>query len=404
MLDGLLHMPWWADLIAVLLATHLTIVSVTLYLHRCQAHRAITLHPWVSHIFRFWLWFTTGQTTREWVSVHRKHHAFTETENDPHSPHVHGIRKVLLEGAELYRVSAVDPQVSEEYGHGTPDDWLENNIYKRYTNVGIGTCLVIYVLLFGPIGLTYWAIHMAWIPFFAAGLVNGAGHYWGYRNFEPQDGSTNLINIGLIIGGEELHNNHHAYPSSARFSVHWWEFDIGWMYIRLLSAVGLAEVKKVAPRPKQNSSLAEKDKLDLESVRAMVTSKLHIMADYARQVTRPVLKAEIARAEGNYRSALKRVQKAIIRERSLMTHPQIEYLNQILHENLQLKTVYEYQQRLTEVWTRKYRNNEGMLKAVAEWCQEAEATGIRVLEDFARSLRNYSLQPIYNHTRQVYSV
>jgi len=251
--------------------------------------------------------------------------------------------------------------------------------------------------LFGPIGLTYWAIQLAWIPIFAAGLVNGAGHYWGYRNFEPQDGSTNLTNIGIIIGGEELHNNHHAYPSSARFSVKWWEFDIGWMYIRLLSALGLAEVKKVAPRPIQQSVQAGKRQLELDTVRAMLTSKLHVMADYAKQVTLPVLKAEIGQADGTYRTTLKRVQKAIIRERSIMTGVQIDYLNQILHDNLQLKTVYDYQQRLTEVWTRKYKNNKEMLRAVAEWCQQAEATGIRVLEEFARSLRDYSLQPIYNH-------
>lgn len=396
MLDGVLQLPWWGDLICVLLATHLTIVSVTLYLHRCQAHHAITLHPFISHIFRFWLWFTTGQNTKEWVAVHRKHHAHTECEDDPHSPHVHGIKKVLFEGVELYRISAFDPKVSEEYGHGTPDD-LAESFYKQYSFTGMGTCLLVYLALFGPIGLTYWAIQLAWIPFFAAGLVNGAGHYWGYRNFEPQDGSTNLTNLGVIIGGEELHNNHHAYPSSARFSVHWWEFDIGWMYIRLLSAVGLAEVKKVAPRPKQQRLQQEKELLDLESVRAMLTSKLHVMADYAKQVTLPVLKAEIVQADETYRTTLKRVQKAIIREQSLMTGPQIEHLNQILHDNLQLKTVYDYQQKLTEVWTRKYKNNEGMLKAVAEWCQEAEATGIRVLQEFARSLRSYSLHPIYNH-------
>jgi stearoyl-CoA desaturase (delta-9 desaturase) len=397
MLDGILQLPWWGDLICVLLATHLTIVSVTLYLHRCQAHHAITLHPVVSHLFRFWLWFTTGQNTKEWVSVHRKHHACTEGENDPHSPYVYGIGKVLLEGAELYRLSALDPQVSKEYGHGTPDD-LAERFYKRYSFTGMGICLIIYLTLFGPIGLTYWAIQLAWIPFFAAGLVNGAGHYWGYRNFEPQDGSTNLVNLGIIIGGEELHNNHHAYPSSARFSVHWWEFDIGWMYIRLLSAIGLAEVKKVAPRPKQQPVLQpKKELLDLESVRAMLTSKLHVMADYAKHVTLPVLKAEIGQADGSYRTTLKRVQKAIIRERSIMTGTQVHHLNQILHDNLQLKTVYDYQQKLTEVWTRKYKDNKEMLRAVAEWCQEAEATGIRVLEEFARSLRNYSLQPIYNH-------
>jgi len=305
---------------------------------------------------------------------------------------------VLLEGAELYRISAKNPQVSKEYGHGTPDDWIEHNLYKRYSFGGIFSCLITYVVLFGPIGLTFWAIQMAWIPIFAAGLVNGAGHYWGYRNFEPQDGSTNLTNIGLIIGGEELHNNHHAYPSSAKFSIHWWEFDVGWMYIRALSVLGLASVKKVAPRPTLPHLQQTKEQLELDSVRAMVTSKLHVMADYAKQVTLPVLKTEIGlAADGSYKDTLKRCQKAIIRERSLMTAPQLEHLSHILHDNLQLKTVYEYQQKLTELWTKKYKNNEGMLRAVTEWCQAAEETGIRVLVEFAQSLRSYSLQPVYNH-------
>lgn len=394
MLDGMLDLPWWGELMCVLAATHITIVSVTLYLHRCQAHRAITLHPIISHFFRLWLWITTGQNTKEWVSVHRKHHAHTEEEEDPHSPYVYGIGKVLLQGTELYRAAAFDPKVSDEYGHGTPDDWMEHKVYSRFTFSGIGFCLISYVALFGFLGITYWAIQMVWIPLFAAGLVNGGGHYWGYRNFETSDGSTNLTNIGILIGGEELHNNHHAYPSSARFSVNWWELDIGWVYIRLLSAVGLAQVKKVAPQPIQNS---EKELLDLDTVRAMVTSQLHIMADYAKQVTLPVLKAEMLQADLHYRSTLKCIKKAIVRERSRMTAPQLENLSQILHSNLQLNTVYEHQQRLLDVWTRKYKSNEGMLHSVAEWCQEAEKTGIRVLEDFARSLRGYALHPVYNY-------
>ena len=300
-------------------------------------------------------------------------------------------------GAELYRVAAADENICQEYGHGTPDDWIERNLYERYSYSGLGLSMLVYLILFGPLGLTYWAIQMAWIPFFAAGLVNGGGHYWGYRNFETQDGSTNLINIGIIIGGEELHNNHHAYPSSARFSVHWWELDIGWLYIRLLGALKLAQVKKVAPRPIQHIVENEKERLDIETVRAMVSSRLHIMADYAKHVTIPVLKAEIGQAEGHYRTALKHIRKAMIIERSRMTAPQIEHLNQVLRDNLQLKIVYEYQQRLIQVWSQKYKNNEGMLRAVAEWCQEAEATGIRVLEEFARSLKNYSIKPIYNY-------
>ena len=394
MLDGMLDLPWWGEALFILATTHVTIVAVTLYLHRCQAHRALDLHPILSYFFRFWLWITTGQSTREWVAVHRKHHARVEQEDDPHSPFVYGINKVLWQGAELYREAAADPTVSRDFGHGTPKDWIERKLYVRYSNLGIGILFFAFVILFGPLGITYWAIQMAWIPFLAAGVINGGGHYWGYRNFETQDGSTNLTNIGLLIGGEELHNNHHAYPSSAKFSVHWWELDIGWYYIRLFSVLGLAKIKKVAPQPTRDEG---KQTLDLDAMRAIVNSRLHIMANYAKQVTLPVLKAEIGLADSRYRVVLKRVRKAIIRERSRMTPPQLENLNLVLLENRQLKVVYEYQQRLKELWARKYKSHENMLHALIEWCQEAEKTGIRVLEEFAKSLRGYALQPVYNY-------
>ena len=394
MLQGLLTWPWWGEALFVLGTTHLTIVSVTIYLHRCQAHRALELHPVLSHFFRAWLWLSTGQSTREWVAVHRKHHARVEGKEDPHSPFIYGINKVLWQGAELYRVAAKDPQVSRDFGHGTPNDWIERKLYTPYDNVGLGLLFVAFVVLFGPIGITYWAIQMVWIPLFAAGVINGGGHYWGYRNFETEDGSTNLTNIGVLIGGEELHNNHHAYPSSAKFAAHWWELDIGWWYIRLFSALRLARIKKVAPQP---TLIKEKQALDLDAVRAIVSSRLHIMADYAQQVTIPVLKSEMMQADQRYRVALKRVRKALVRERSRMTKLQLENLNSVLVENRQLKIVYDYQQRLKELWTRNYKSHENMLKALLEWCQEAEKTGIRVLEDFARSLRGYALQPVYNY-------
>lgn len=394
MLTGILDWPWWGEMLFVLGTTHLTIVSVTLYLHRCQAHRSLTLHSSVSHLFRFWLWVTTGQETKEWVAVHRKHHARTEQEGDPHSPYVHGIKKVLWQGAELYRVDAKNPQVSEEFGHGTPDDWMERNVYTRFTFTGMVSLLIVFVALFGPIGITYWAIQLVWIPFFAAGVVNGLGHFWGYRNFEPQDGSTNISSIGILIGGEELHNNHHAYPSSAKFSMNWWEFDVGWLYIRVLSILGLASVKKVAPRPTQHK---HKEALDLEGVKAIINSRLHIMADYAKQVSLPVLNAEILDADSTCRDVLKRARVGLVRERSRMTAPQIESLNSALLSNRQIKTVYEYQQRLKDLWLKNYKTHEGMLQALIEWCQQAEKTGISVLEDFAKSLRGYALQPVYNH-------
>lgn len=394
MLDGILDLPWWGEILCVLITTHLTILGVTLYLHRSQAHRALDLHPVISHFFRFWLWMTTGQSTKEWVAVHRKHHARTEQAEDPHSPFVHGINKVLWQGVELYRIAAKDPQVCKDFGHGTPEDWMEHRVYGPFSNSGIGLLFVTFVILFGPLGITYWAIQMAWIPFFAAGVINGGGHYWGYRNFETKDGSTNITNIGFLIGGEELHNNHHAYPSSAKFSVHWWELDIGWWYIRLLSALRLARVKKIAPQP---TRLNHKQSLDLDAVRAIVSSRLHIMANYAKHVTLPVLKAEMVQADSRYRAALKRIRKTVIRERSRMTPPQLENLNSVLLENRQLKIVYEYQQQLKELWARNYKSHENMLNALIEWCQEAEKTGIRVLEEFAQSLRGYALQPIYNY-------
>lgn len=394
MLDGILDLPWWGEILCVLGTTHLTILGVTLYLHRSQAHRALELHAVLSHFFRFWLWLTTGQNTKEWVAVHRKHHARTEQAEDPHSPFIYGINKVLWQGAELYRDAAADPKTSADFGHGTPDDWLEQRLYKPFGNIGISLLFFIFVILFGPLGITYWAIQMAWIPFLAAGVINGGGHYWGYRNFETKDGSTNITNIGVLIGGEELHNNHHAYPSSAKFAVHWWEVDVGWWYIRLFSTLGLAKIKKVAPRPTRDG---RKQTLDLDAVRAIVSSRLHIMADYAKQVTLPVLKAEMIQADSRYREVLKRVRKTVIRERSRMTPPQLENLNSVLVESRQLKIVYEYQQRLKELWARNYKNHESMLHALIEWCQEAEKTGIRVLEEFAQSLRGYALQPIYNY-------
>ncbi len=254
MMGGIWDLPWWGYIAYTLLLTHITIVAVTVYLHRHQAHRAVDLHPIISHFFRFWLWLTTAMVTRQWVAVHRKHHARVETAEDPHSPVVFGIRKVLLEGAELYRAEARDPAIAEKYGHGTPDDWLERNIYSTRFEYGTPLMLVIDLILFGLLGLSVWAIQMAWIPFFAAGVVNGLGHYWGYRNYELPDASTNFMPWGILIGGEELHNNHHAFPSSAKFSSKWWEFDLGWLHIRALCALGLARVKKIAPKPMRDSS------------------------------------------------------------------------------------------------------------------------------------------------------
>ena len=308
-LNGLLEWSLWQEVLFVIASTHLTIVSVTLYLHRCQAHRALDLHPLVSHVFRLWLWLTTAMVTRQWVAVHRKHHAKTETAEDPHSPQVLGIGQVMTQGAELYARAARDPEISREYGHGAPNDFIERQLYSRYSNLGIILLLVAFVALFGAMGLTYWAIQMIWIPIFAAGFINGVGHYWGYRNFETEDAATNLMNVAFVVGGEELHNNHHAYPGSAKFSIRPWEFDLGWGYIWLLKSVGLASVRKVAPRPLPSD--AASTALDIEAVSAMVSSRLHVMADYAQKVTLPILQKEMRLADGVYKSALNRIKKTL---------------------------------------------------------------------------------------------
>jgi len=241
--SGLMPLPWWGYIVVTLALTHVTIAAVTIYLHRSQAHRGLDLHPAIANFFRFWLWLTTGMLTKEWVAIHRKHHAKVETDDDPHSPQTRGINAVLLTGAELYRVASKDADMMEKYGHGTPDDWVERNVYARFSWQGVGLMLAVDLVLFGPIGATIWAVQMMWIPVTAAGVINGLGHYWGYRNFACKDASTNIVPWGIIIGGEELHNNHHAYGTSAKLSSRWYEFDIGWLYIRMLQLFGLAKVE-----------------------------------------------------------------------------------------------------------------------------------------------------------------
>lgn len=392
MFNGILDLPWWGVVIATLILTHITIASVTIFLHRYQAHRAIEVHPFVSHFFRFWLWLTTSMVTKQWVAIHRKHHAKCETEQDPHSPVVLGINTVLWTGAELYRKEADKQETLDAYGHNTPDDWLENNLYSGRTNkLGIAMMLVTNVVLFGPIGITVWAIQMAWIPFWAAGVINGVGHYLGYRNFEVSDGSTNISPWGIIIGGEELHNNHHAFGSSAKFSVKWWEFDIGWMYIQILSFFGLAKVKKRAPKPILDSS---KLALDKDAVMALVTNRFQVMSNYARQVMKSVYKEEVQRTEdGILRFQLKKVRKLLVRDNFLMDNTAREKLATALSQHKALDTAYEFRQRLEAIWQKTTDSQEQLLAALQEWCSQAEASGIKSLQEFAQSLKNYSLQP-----------
>ncbi len=389
LLNGLVDLPWWGYVLVTLALTHVTIASVTIFLHRHQAHRALDLHPALSHFFRFWLWLTTGMVTKEWAAVHRKHHARCETEEDPHSPQVLGLRKVLLEGAELYRREARNPETLEQFGKGTPDDWIERHLYTPYNRLGIGLMLGIDLLLFGPIGLTVWAVQMLWIPFFAAGVINGVGHYWGYRNFQSPDASTNIVPWGILIGGEELHNNHHAFPSSAKLSVQPWEFDIGWLYIRIAEKLGLARVRKVAPRLVIDPG---KEEVDAETVQAMLVNRFHVIAQYVRGVVLPVLREELRRADDSCRHLLRRAKRPLVRGEAVMDEADRDTLQSALGRSQSLRTVYEYKQRLQELWQRRMGPAE-LAQQLREWCQQAEASGIRYLQDFARRIRGLSLAP-----------
>ncbi len=393
MVSGLLSLSVWQLVGVGLILTHITIASVTIYLHRCQAHRALDLHPVMSHFFRFWLWLTTGMVTKEWVAVHRKHHAKCETKDDPHSPIVLGIGKVLYEGAELYNVARHDANNLDKYGVGTPNDWLEQNLYSPWRNWGIISMLIVEVALFGPLGITLWAIQMMWIPLWAAGVINGLGHYLGYRNFETRDASTNLIPLGLFIGGEELHNNHHAYPSSAKLSARWYEFDLGWGYIRMMSMLKLAHVKRVALESKIDWA---KPMADAETVMAVLKNRVHVMALYSRNVIDPVLKLEIKLADSKTRKLLKKAKPLVNGKAFRPDNLIIGELETALEASQTLATVYRFKQQLRELWTNAGLSQEKRLEALCEWCRLAEETRIQCLEQFALTLRGYSvMQPVY---------
>ncbi len=386
-LYGLLDLSFWGYVLAAFIMVQITMMAVTLYLHRDQAHRAIDLHPVLRHFFRFWIWCTSGMLTREWVSIHRKHHAYCETEDDPHSPQIYGLKKVMLEGAELYREETRNKETLEKFGRGTPDDWLERNIYLRFPFGGIIFMFVANLLFFGVPGITIFAIQMMSMPVFAAGIINGVGHHSGYRNFECDDAATNIVPWGLLIGGEELHNNHHAFPTSAKFSIRRWEFDIGWLYIRLFSLFGLAKVNRVAPQPIIEPT--PDSELDVENLRAIIVNRMHVLRDYTKQVTLPVFQTEQAMASGN--AAFKRAKKLLIRRPTLLDENAMERLGNLLSEHDSLKTVYEFREKLSEIWSGANVSNEKLLQQLKDWCHEAEASGIKSLEDFAERLRSYQL-------------
>ncbi|HSQ09964.1 MAG TPA: fatty acid desaturase [Burkholderiaceae bacterium] len=385
---GLLQLSWWQLILAGLLLTHITIAAVTIYLHRSQAHRALDLHPAVANFFRLWLWLTTGMQTREWVSIHRKHHAKCETTEDPHSPQTRGLRTVLWTGAELYMAEAENKETLSRYGHGTPDDWVERNVYSRYTWQGVGLMLGVNLILFGVAGLAIWGVQMMWIPFFAAGVINGIGHYWGYRNYDAPDASTNISPWGILIGGEELHNNHHTHPTSAKFSLKWFEFDLGWTYIRAMQVVGLAKVLRVAPVPK----VAEpKPAIDLETLQAVITHRYDLLAKYARNLTQ-AYRAELVTLElpDAERARFARL-KGWLRKGDVSTLPAEEQrsLRELMARSGVMKTLVEMRTELASTWEKSSASREQMLVHLQDWIARAEASRIRALEDAALRIRSY---------------
>ena len=389
---SLFELSWWGYALVTLSLTHMTIASVTIFLHRHQAHRALELHPIASHCFRFWLWLTTGIITKEWVAIHRKHHAKCETIEDPHSPQFYGIGTVLFKGAKLYRIEARNTATLKKYGHDTPDDWLERNLYSKHDTLGIGIMLAIDIFLFGPIGLIMWGVQMVWIPFFAAGVINGVGHYWGYRNFASNDTSTNIVPWGILIGGEELHNNHHAYETSAKLSNKWWEFDIGWVYIRALEILGLATVHKVAPEIRFN--MTKTRCCDIETLQAIITHRYDVLARYAKYLKQTAV-AEIRNLHAkNLTSlqdahALEAVKHWLQRDAGELPGKERAALEQALRSSEVLNTIYSMRQELTVLWARSTASQEQLVKQLENWCQRAEESGVRALEEFSHILRSY---------------
>ena len=382
---GAWDLHWWQVLLLTLALTHVTMVSVTVFLHRHQAHRALDLHPIASHFFRFWLWLTTGQITKEWASIHRKHHAKCEQAEDPHSPHVHGIKTVLLQGYELYRAEALNKETLARFGHGTPNDWLERNVYTRHSVLGIGLMLAIDLALFGALGLTVWAVQMAWTPVMAAGVINGAAHFWGYRNFEAPDASTNISPWGIVIAGEELHNNHHTYPTSAKLSVKPYEFDIGWMYISILQSMGLAKVKKTPPKAAYGDIRPVADEKTLE---ALIANRYELMAGYAkgmRAAARAELEAMKARRADS--AVIKAAKRWMHRDADKVPASMVGALSRARAASPMLDKMVTMREELRQMWLNTSLSREQLVKDLHAWCQRAEASGIAALQEFSFRLR-----------------
>ncbi|XLP31779.1 fatty acid desaturase [Janthinobacterium sp. SUN098] len=389
MATGITDLSAWQVFLYTMVVTHITIASVTIYLHRHQAHRALELHAIPSHFFRFWLWLTTGQVTKEWAAIHRKHHAKCDMEEDPHSPVTRGIKKVFWEGAELYRAESKNMETMAKYGHGTPTDWIERNLYTKYSWLGVVSLFVINFVLFGVIGISVWAVQMMWIPITAAGIINGIGHYWGYRNYDCADAATNIIPFGILIGGEELHNNHHTYATSAKLSSKWYEIDIGWAYIRALEMLGLAKVKKLAPEPKFSHGKLE---ADFETLQSVIANRYDVMAKYAKSI-KHAWKEELEhlkhKAELEKRF-LKSSRKLMQREPGKLADAHHEQLSELFQHSKALETMHHMRVELGAIWERSHFTREQLLQKLQDWCARAEASGIQSLQDFSLRLRSYA--------------
>ena len=389
---GITQASWWQIVLFTLVVTHVTIVGVTLYLHRSQAHRGVDLHPAIAHFFRFWLWMTTGMVTKEWVSIHRKHHARCEREGDPHSPMIYGINRVLFRGAELYRDESNNSETLKKFGYGTPDDWMERNVYSKHNVLGIIIMLGIDLALFGALGLTVWAVQMAWIPFWAAGVVNGLGHYWGYRNFASPDTSTNVFPIGILIGGEELHNNHHAYGTSAKFSSRWFEFDIGWGYLKILKFLGLADIRKVAPKLKLES---DKGTVDQRTLQGVIAHRYEVLARYS-SIMRQACQDELGKLKGKSESlvnveAMKSAVHWLGRGDETLAPAERERIDAALSQTESLSTLVQMRRELMRLWESSSASSEQLLVDLQAWCQRAQQSGIASLQEFALRLRRYAV-------------
>jgi stearoyl-CoA desaturase (delta-9 desaturase) len=390
---GLADLSVWGYVVVTLLWLHVTMMGVTLYFHRDQAHRSVDLHPAIRHFFRFWLWLNTGAPTKEWVAVHRKHHAFCEREGDPHSPQIYGLKKVLLEGAELYRAEAVKPETVEKYGKGTPDDWLERNVYGRFTYTGIWALVVLDIVLFGVPGIIMIALQLSNMPFMAAGVVNGLCHAKGYRNFETNDASTNLWPFGVIVAGEELHNNHHAFPTSARFSMRPHEIDMGWLHLKVLEKLGLAKIRRVAEPPVVLENASPGRPADFDALRAVIVNRMHVLRDYTHQVTLPVLRRDLESLGENANSMVRAVRRSLSWQPHMLDEESRRRLAELRERYPHFETVMQFGNELKNLWEGAHTSNERLLADFREWCARAEASGIQYLEEFAEYLKSFSPEP-----------